>query len=189
MLPESEKTNPWKTITARPVYENPWILITEYDVINPSGGKGIYGKVHFKNHALGILPLDEELNTYLVGQYRYPLNEYSWEIPEGGGVIGIDPLESAKRELMEETGLIAAEWSVLSKIHLSNSVSDESGVVYLARILTLGPPNPEETEKLQVVKLPFAEAYKMVGENKITDSLSVVAILKVQLMLHDGRIK
>ena len=189
MLPESEKTNPWKTIAARPVYENPWIQITEYDVINPSGGKGIYGKVHFKNHALGILPLDEELNTYLVGQYRYPLNEYSWEIPEGGGVMGIDPLESAKRELMEETGLMAAEWSILSKIHLSNSVSDEFGVVYLARVLTIGTPSPEETEKLQVVKLPFAEAYKMVEENKITDSLSVAAILKVQLMLNDGRIK
>ena len=189
MLPAGETINPWKTIDSKPVYENPWIQVTEYNVINPSGGKGIYGKVHFKNRAIGVLPLDADLNTYLVGQYRFTLDEYSWEIPEGGGVMGVDPLESAKRELMEETGLVAADWSILQKIHLSNSVSDEFGVVYLARELTVGPSSPEETEQLQVIKIPFAEAYQLVEENKITDSLSVAAILKVQLMINDGRIK
>ncbi|HTE28381.1 NUDIX domain-containing protein [Flavitalea sp.] len=189
MLPVGEIISPWKTIDSKPVYENPWIQVTEYNVINPSGGKGIYGKVHFKNRAIGVLPLDSDLNTYLVGQYRFTLDEYSWEIPEGGGVMGVEPLESAKRELMEETGLLAGDWSILQKIHLSNSVSDEFGVVYLARELTAGPPSPEETEKLQVIKIPFAEAYQLVEENKITDSLSVAAILKVQLMIKDGRIK
>jgi len=189
MLPADETINPWKTLTARPVYDNPWIQVTEYDVINPSGGKGIYGKVHFKNQAIGVMPLDTELNTYLVGQYRYTLNQYSWEIPEGGGAPGEDSLEAAKRELIEETGLVAADWSILQHIHLSNSVSDEFGVVYLARELTPGPSSPEETEKLQVIKIPVAEAYKLVEENKITDSLSVAAILKVQLMIQDGRIK
>jgi 8-oxo-dGTP pyrophosphatase MutT (NUDIX family) len=189
MLPEGEKTSPWKTLGSKPVYQNPWIEVTEYDVINPSGGKGIYGKVHFKNRAIGVLPLDAELNTYLVGQYRYVLGQYSWEIPEGGGIIGEDPLAAAKRELLEETGLVAAHWSVLQEIHLSNSVSDEFGFVYLARDLTAGESSPEETEQLQVFKLPFEEAYRLVEENKITDSLSVAAILKVQLMLKDGRIK
>jgi 8-oxo-dGTP pyrophosphatase MutT (NUDIX family) len=189
MLPEGEKISPWKTLASKPVYDNPWINVTEFDVINPSGNKGIYGKIHFKNRAIGVLPLDDELNTYLVGQYRYTLGEYSWEIPEGGGAMDEDPLDAAKRELLEETGLVAASWSVLQAIHLSNSVSDEFGYVYLARELTPGPSSPEETEQLQVIKLPFEEACKLVEENKITDSLSVAAILKVQLMLHDGRIK
>src|SRR6201991_5040012 len=105
--------NPWKVLGSKEKYDNNWIRVTEYDVINPSGGKGIYGKVHFKNLAIGIVPLDEELNMWIVGQYRFPINRYSWEIPEGGGLIGSDPLESAKRELQEETGLSANKWSEL----------------------------------------------------------------------------
>jgi 8-oxo-dGTP pyrophosphatase MutT (NUDIX family) len=189
MLPEGEKISPWKTLASKPIYNNPWIEVTEFDVINPSGNKGIYGKVHFKNLAIGVIALDAELNTYLVGQYRYTLDAYSWEIPEGGGPMHEDPLDAAKRELLEETGLVAASWTILQEIHLSNSVSDEFGYVYLARELTTGEASPEETEQLQVVKIPFGEAYKLVEENKITDSLSVAAILKVQLMLKDGRIK
>jgi 8-oxo-dGTP pyrophosphatase MutT (NUDIX family) len=180
--------NPWKINGEKKIYENPWISLTEYDVINPSGGKGIYGKVHFKGLAIGVLPLDEQLNTWLVGQYRFTLNQYSWEIPEGGGDPAVDPVESAKRELKEETGLIAASWSKLLDIHLSNSVSDEYGIVYLARDLQQQESSPEETEELQVRKLPFEEAYAMVEKGIITDSLSVAAILKVKLLLADGRI-
>src|SRR5579871_191774 len=106
-----EEKNPWQIISEKNIYDNPWINITEFDVINPGGGNGIYGKVHFKNLAIGILPLDENMNTYLVGQYRFPLDQYSWEIPEGGGMIGIDPLISAQRELIEETGLVATQWT------------------------------------------------------------------------------
>src|SRR4029077_13024531 len=120
----TEHTNPWKILKEKPVYENNWISLSEFDIINPNGGKGIYGKVHFKNIAVGILPLDESLNTYLVGQYRFTLNAFSWEIPEGGGSSGEDPLDTAKRELMEETGLLAKEWSHILNMHLSNSVSD-----------------------------------------------------------------
>jgi hypothetical protein len=99
-----ENYNPWRVLNRKEIYDNAWINVTQFDVINPAGGNGIYGKVHFKNWAIGILPLDDALNTYLVGQYRFVLNQYSWEIPEGGGPIGIDALESAKRELREETG-------------------------------------------------------------------------------------
>lgn len=179
----NESHNPWQTVAVKPVYDNNWINVTEYDVINPSGGKGIYGKVHFKNRAIGILPLDEALNTWLVGQYRFTLSAYSWEIPEGGGMLGTDALEAAKRELREETGLVAQEWTKLLDFHLSNSVSDEYGHIYLARQLTQHAPQPEETEQLQVKKLPFEEAYAMVQNGIITDSMSVAAILKVKLML------
>ncbi len=184
----NEQLNPWKVIDGKKIYENPWIQLTEFDVINPSGGKGIYGKVHFRSIATGALPLDEELNTYLVGQYRFTIDRYSWEIPEGGGAFGIDPVESAKRELLEETGLMAAEWTQLVEMHLSNSVTDEYAVVYLARNLSQHTASPEETEQLQVKKLPFEEAYKMVERGEITDSMSVAAILKVKLMLADGRL-
>jgi len=126
----NENYNPWTILGQKEIYNNPWIKVTEYEVLNPSGGKGIYGKVHFKNWAIGILPLDEDLNTYIVGQYRFTLNQYSWEIPEGGGAIGIDMLESAKRELKEETGLVAKVWTKLMDIHLSNSVSDEVGCIF-----------------------------------------------------------
>jgi 8-oxo-dGTP pyrophosphatase MutT (NUDIX family) len=185
----NEAHNPWQVLSEKPVYDNKWISVTEYNVINPSGGKGIYGKVHFKNRAIGILPLDEAMNTWLVGQYRFTLNEYSWEIPEGGGPIGIEPLASARRELLEETGLVAGEWIKLMDFHLSNSVSDEYGQIFLARQLTQHAAEPEETEQLQVKKIPFEEAYAMVEEGKITDSISVAAIQKVKLMLLEGRLK
>ena len=184
----NEQDNPWKILGEKKIYENPWIKLTEFDVINPSGGKGIYGKVHFQCIATGALPLDEELNTYLVGQYRFTLDQYSWEIPEGGGAFGVDPVESAKRELLEETGLVANEWTKIVDMHLSNSVSDEYAVIYLARKLSQHTASPEETEQLQVKKLPFEEAYQMVERGEITDSMSVAAILKVKLMLADGRI-
>jgi len=175
--------NPWTILSEEEIYDNKWIKLTEYKVINPSGGNGIYGKVHFKNLAIGILPLDDELNTYLVGQYRFAIDQYSWEIPEGGGAIDVDPLESAKRELLEETGLVAEEWTKLMDFHLSNSVSDEHGIIYLARKLNQQQAQPEETEELVVKKVPFEEAYKMVERGEITDSMAVAAILKVKLML------
>jgi 8-oxo-dGTP pyrophosphatase MutT (NUDIX family) len=181
--------NPWTTLSQREVYDNKWIQVTEYDVLNPSGGKGIYGKVHFKNYAIGVIPLDEELNTYLVGQYRFVLDQYSWEIPEGGGPCGKDILESAKRELKEETGLIATEWTKLMDLHLSNSVSDEYGLIFLARDLKQEDAAPDETEDLVVKKVPFEEAYQMVENGIITDALAVTAIMKVKILLLEGKLK
>lgn len=182
------ESNPWKINAEKLVYQNPWISLTEYDVINPNGGKGIYGKVHFKNIAVGVIVLDENHHTYLVGQYRFTLNAYSWEMPEGGCPVGSEPLDSAKRELLEETGLIAEEWTELMQMHLSNSVSDELAIIYLARKLHQGEAEPEETEQLVVRKIPFDEMVKMVDEGIITDSMTVAAVYKVQLLLLQGKL-
>jgi 8-oxo-dGTP pyrophosphatase MutT (NUDIX family) len=170
--------NPWKTISGKEIYENPWIKLTEYQVINPSGGKGIYGKVAFKGKAIGILPIDEEGNTWLVGQYRYTLDEYSWEIPMGG-VPFDEPTEvGALRELKEETGIVAKKLEFLAKVHTSNSVTDEVGAAYLATQLTFEKPDFEETEDISILKMPFSQALDWVMEGKITDSISMIAILK-----------
>ncbi len=171
-------SNPWLTKRTDLKYANPWITVEENQVINPSGKPGIYGVVHFKNLAIGIVPVDEEGYTWLVGQYRYPLNEYTWEIPEGGGPIGIDPLKSAQRELREETGLLAERWTYLSRIHTSNSVCNEEGHLYLAQGLTQGPTEFEETEDLKIKKIHLREALTLVLDNQITDSLSIVGIMK-----------
>lgn len=172
--------NPWQTLSSEEKYDNRWISVTEHQVINPAGGQGIYGKVHFKNKAIGIVALDENEHTWLVGQWRYTLNEWSWEIPEGGGPLADDPLNSAKRELKEETGLIADRWTMIQRIHLSNSVSDEEGYLYLAEGLSQHESELEDTEAdLKVRKLPFIDALQMVLSGEITDSLSVIGILKV----------
>jgi 8-oxo-dGTP pyrophosphatase MutT (NUDIX family) len=168
--------NPWTILGSRDVYENPWISLTEFDVINPAGGRGIYGKVHFRNLAVGIAALDADGRLWLVGQYRFTIDAYSWEIPEGGCPEGTDPLESAKRELKEETGLEAASWERIAVIHLSNSVTDELGIVWLATGLTEGEPSPEDTERISIRKIPLEEAWRMVETHQITDSLSVAAI-------------
>jgi 8-oxo-dGTP pyrophosphatase MutT (NUDIX family) len=179
---EDPNVNPWQTLSEEQVYENQWISLTEYQVINPGGGEGIYGKVRFKNLAIGIIVLDEDFNTWLVGQYRYPLDQYSWEIPEGGGPLNEDPLRSAQRELLEETGITAKSWIEIQRLYLSNSVSDELAIIYLARDLSYGESSPEETEQLIIRKLPFNDAYKMVLSGEITDSISVTAILKVKVL-------
>jgi 8-oxo-dGTP pyrophosphatase MutT (NUDIX family) len=181
--------NPWTVVSEKTMYDNSWIRVNEFDVINPNGGAGIYGKVHFKNTAIGVLPLDSNLDTYLVGQYRFTLDAYSWEIPEGGGLSSEDPLDAAKRELVEETGLIAKEWNQLLVMHLSNSISDEYAVLFLARDLEQSIPTPDDTEKLTIRKLPFEEAFSMVEQGLITDAISVAVIQKVKLMLIQGKIK
>jgi 8-oxo-dGTP pyrophosphatase MutT (NUDIX family) len=180
--------NPWKVLSAHEVYDNSWIRVTEFDVLNPAGGKGIYGKVHFKNLAIGVIVLDDKLNTYLVGQYRFPINKYSWEIPEGGCPVDMEPLEGAQKELQEETGLVAQSWVKILEMKLSNSVTDEHAIVYLAWDLEQHHASPEDTELLEIKKMHFDEAYRMVEDGSITDSLSVAAILKVKLMITDGTI-
>lgn len=182
-MTQEESNNPWQTLSSDMKYDNPWITVTEYQVINPSGGRGIYGKVHFKNLAIGIVPLDNHLNTWLVGQYRFTLGQWSWEIPEGGGSLQDEPLLSARRELKEETGLTAGRWQEILKLHTSNSVTDETGYVFLAEDLLEGKAELEDTEAgLQVMKLPLRDAVRMVENGEITDSISVMALLLVARM-------
>ena len=173
--------NPWRTLRSSLRYDNPWISVTHHDVVNPSGNDGIYGVVHFKNRAIGVLALEDDGSTYLVGQYRYALQAYSWEIPEGGGPHDENPLEAAKRELLEETGLRAREWRQILRLHLSNSVSDEESIVYLATGLEQGEASPEETERLALRRLPFTDVLEMVQRGEITDSITVAAVLHVAL--------
>lgn len=182
------EANPWQTKSSALKYSNPWLSLTEHQVVNPAGNDGIYGVVHFKSYAVGVLPLDEEDNTWLVGQYRYALHQYSWEIPEGGCPFEEALEDAAARELEEETGLKAERYTSIVTMHLSNSVTDEYGVVYLAQGLSMHHAMPEETEQLVVKKLPFDEAYQMVQQGIITDSLSVAAILKVKLMKLQGEL-
>jgi 8-oxo-dGTP pyrophosphatase MutT (NUDIX family) len=180
---ESIDKNPWTTQSATEKYENPWIKVTEFQVINPAGKPGIYGKVHFKNKAIGIVAIDQDDNTWLVGQWRYPLNMWSWEIPEGGGPVGTDPLDAAKRELQEEAGLTANKWTLIQRVFLSNSVSDEEGFIFLAEDLKEGAHDREETEADMIVKkVSFREALAMVLDGRITDSLSIMALTKVAYM-------
>lgn len=175
----SLEENPWRILHEGIRYENPWISLSEYRVITPAGTPGIYGKVHFKNKAIGILAIDNYHYTWLVGQWRFPLDSWSWEIPEGGGPLTEDPLQAARRELREETGLEANNWSLLLRSHLSNSVSDEEGIIFLAQGLEQFEIDREDTEAdMKVIRISFSEAYDMVMSGKITDSLSVMAILK-----------
>lgn len=175
------ESNPWKFIRRREVFDNPWMQVREDEVINPGGGRNLYGNVHFKNQAIGIVPLDDHDNTWLVGQYRYTLDLYSWEIPMGGSPLDEDALTTAKRELREETGLSAARWERIMRLHTSNSITDETGYVFLARELSEGEPEFEECEKIRIRKLPLSEAVQMVLDGDITDAISAAALLKLGL--------
>jgi 8-oxo-dGTP pyrophosphatase MutT (NUDIX family) len=188
-MEQEKQDNPWKIIDENVEYDNQWISLTHFNVINPSGGKGVYGKVHFKNLAIGVVVLDDEMNTYLVGQYRFPINRYSWEIPEGGCPSHENPLVAAKRELLEEAGLKADKWQVLGTAYLSNSVSDENSIFYLATGLSQHEAEPEETEQLSLRKVSLRKVMEMVEEGDITDALSIIALQKVQLLWMQGKLK
>ena len=175
-------SNPWKTLSKTIQYENPWIRVEEHQIINPAGNPGIYGTVHFKNTAIGIIPLFANGDTLLVGQYRYPLQQYHWEIPMGGAPSGENHLTCAQRELQEETGLTAKDWQLILHSHLSTSITQEEGFIYVASNLELGESDPEETEDISVRRLPFDEAFEMAMKGDITDGLSVNGIFKTRLL-------
>lgn len=181
----AEKIGGWKTNTSHVVYENPWIKVSHEEVTTPKGTDGIYGVVHFKNTAIGVVPIDDQGNTWLVRQSRYSLNQYTWEIPEGGCPSGEEPISAAKRELEEEVGLQAREWQQLMTMHLSNSVTDEFCVVFVARDLFAGVQNLESTEDIEYKKVPLIDAIEMVKCGEITDAISVAALLRVALTLKE----
>ena len=172
----------WISNNSELKYENPWIKLLHHQVITPGGTPGIYGEVHFKNLAVGILPIDENGYTWRVGQFRFPINQYSWEIPEGGGILTTDPLQNAKRELIEEVGLIATTLTELLQLHLSNSVTDEKAIVFIAEDLTETNNNPEDSENLTIEKIHFSKLYDQVLNGIVTDSITVAAVLKISIL-------
>ena len=184
--PLKELFNPWRARGSREIYVNPWIRVREDHVIRPDGLDGIYGVVEFQNHALGIVPVTDNGDTFLVGQWRYPLEVYSWEIPEGGGPLGVSPLESARRELAEEVGLTAAVWTDLGLFHLSNSVTNEAGQIFLAQELTQGEAEPGGDEVLAIRRLPLTEAYAMAMDGRITDGVSIIGLTRTMWFLEFG---
>lgn len=175
----SRADNPWTTLTIRRVYGNPWIELYEEHCLDPSGRPALYGRVSFRNKAVGIIPIDGDGHTWLVGQYRYCLQQYSWEIPMGGAAHHRPVLESARRELKEETGLSARRWEQILFVHTSNSVTDEEGYVFTAEELEHGEPEFESTEKIEIRRLPLSDALGMVMSGEITDGLSVAGLLKL----------
>lgn len=185
---EDYKRNPWNTLSSDVKYDNPWIRVVEHQIINPRGNPGIYGTVSFKHIAIGILPLDEEGCTWLVGQYRYPLGRYSWEVPAGGGKLDVDPEETAKRELLEETGMTARRWQKILEMDLSNSITDERAIAFIATDLSFGKACPEDDEVLTIRRLPLDEAYAMVVEGEIADSITVAVVLRARLLIHESRL-
>ena len=178
--------NSWKTLTSQLVYESAWIAVNKHETINPAGNPAIYSVVNFKNLAIGIIPLSDDGYTWLVGQWRYPLNAYSWEIPEGGGPLGEEPIKTAERELKEETGIVAKHFEEIMQLDLSNSATDEHAHVFLATGLSFEEAEPEESEDLQVRKIHINEAFEMVLKGEITDAISVAAIFKVKYLLENS---
>lgn len=188
MKNESIEKNPWKTVSTELMYESGWIKVHKHHVINPAGNPALYSTVHYKNKAIGILPLDDDYNTWIVGQYRFPIDRYSWEMPEGGGNPTIPYLESASRELIEETGIKATQFIELMRMHTTNSVADEEAIIYIAKNLSFHEATPEETEQLQLKKIPFTTMFDMVMSGEITDAMTVAAVLKTKILIDKGEL-
>jgi len=187
-LPGLEPVGPWMRLKSRSIYRNPWIHVREDRVTRPDGNPGIYGVLEFANLAIGVVALNEGGEVVLVGQHRYPLDYYSWEIPEGGCPKELDkPETAAARELREETGLEASHWHYLGCLALSNSVTDEVAHLFLARNLFQGQPSPDPTEVLQIKWLPLEEACRQVLEGEITESISIAGLLRARHFLERER--
>ena len=178
----------WTCLSRTPIYDNPWISLTACETLAPTGRPARYGLIHFKNRAIGVLPLYDNGDTVLVGQHRFPLGDYSWELPEGGGALEDDPLEAAKRELREETGLIATDWRDVMHYQLSNSVTDEVGHGFIATGLSSGQVEPDETEDLRLRRLPFRQALGLAVAGSLPDMITQALLLRAYLMAREGEL-
>jgi len=181
-LPIPAEPNPYTVHGTRQVYDSPWIRLREDHITHRCGGERSYAVCGFRRTACGVLALDGSDRVVLVGQWRYPLETYSWEIVEGGGEAFESPYDTIRRELVEEAGLEAGTWEPLSFFHTSNSSTDEETFLFLATDLAPAPggPEPEDTEELACVREPFAQCVQRVLSGEITDSLTVVALLALQ---------
>lgn len=185
---DRRRVGPWRIDAEKTVYDNPWIRVVDHAVTHPTGASGQYGVVHFKNLAIGVLPIDANGCAPLVGQHRFPHDAYSWELPEGGGPRTVDSLASAKRELREETGYAAAHWLELCRFDVSNSVTDEKAICYAAWGLTPGPAAPEPSEELARDLIPFQQLHERVLSGEISDSLTIIMVLKLAALHKAGRL-
>lgn len=176
----------WQSLTGRLVYQTPWISIESHETLAPTGKPAHYGFVHFRNRAVGVVPLHDDGTVTLVGQMRFAFDAYSWEIPEGGAHFDEDPIEGAQRELREETGLDAAQWTEILRYDLSNSVTDETAILYLATGLSEGETEWDDTENLEIARVPFKDVVEAVIKGQIRDSLTVAAVLRVYHMAVTG---
>jgi 8-oxo-dGTP pyrophosphatase MutT (NUDIX family) len=186
MTQNADRIGPWRVKSRRTAFENPWIKIEDHRVVHPDGSPGEYGVVRFHNLAIGVLPIAENGDVWLVGQHRFPLDRYSWELPEGGGPIDDDPLRSAKRELSEETGLTAKKWLEISSFDVSNSVTDEQAICYLAWDLAIGGASPDPSESLTIKRVSFGALLAMIASGEVRDSLTVIMALTAQFKALRG---
>jgi 8-oxo-dGTP pyrophosphatase MutT (NUDIX family) len=178
---------PWVRRSRRIGYENPWITVWHDEVDRPDGSPGIYGVVHFANLAVGVVVVDDHARVLLVSQHRYTLDAMSWEIPEGGVPPGESPLDGAKRELREETGVEADDWRELVRFHLSNSVTDEAGVVFAAHAVAHGEASPDPSEDIAIRWVPWSETLAMIDDGAITDAMTILGIHRLALERAAGR--
>ncbi len=178
----------WGRRTERLVYDNPWITLREYDAEAPTGAHTVYGVVSFKNQAMGVLPIFDDGSIVMVGQARFPLGDYSWEIPEGGAPLGEDPLAGARRELREEAGLEAADWRHVLSFQLSNSVTDERGQGFIATGLSQVAAEPDATESFALARVPFAEALEQALAGRISDMITLAMLLRAYHMAREGEL-
>jgi 8-oxo-dGTP pyrophosphatase MutT (NUDIX family) len=183
-----EDGDPWIVKRKTRAFENQWLALDQYDVVRPDGGDGTYTVVRPHRLAVGVLPIEPDGSVHLVGQWRFPLGRYSWEMPEGGAEPGEDPLDCAKRELAEETGLSAGRYERVLEMDISNSLTDERGVIYLAFDLKHGDSSPEATEVLRRRRAPFMDVLDRVADGRIRDGLTVAAVLRAHHMAVTGEL-
>lgn len=188
MTTDDGTDGPWTTLSSDLHYENPWIRVVEHQVVTPSGTRGLYGTVHFRKAGAGVVPIDANGRTWLVGQHRYPLKRFSWEIPVGGVDADETPCRAAARELSEEAGLRADHWLALFSCDFSTGITDEHGYAFLAWGLHECADHREETEAITVRRLPFADALAMIDAGEIRDLLSIASLQRVRLLALEQRL-
>lgn len=183
---EHEAPTPWRDNGARTIYDTPWLAVTEHDAVAPTGSKATYSVARFKNLAAGVLPIHDDGTVALVGQSRFARMNYSWEMPEGGVPAGEDPLAGIQRELAEEAGLQAGSWLEVLRMELSNSVTDEQAVAWLAWDLTPAPVDPDPTEVIATARVPFKDLLHEIHRGAIRDAFTIATALRAYHMAHEG---